>query len=200
MTRAAVGSIAGSSAPRADNRPNMRGAMTVERNLKAGTRLWLAGVVEANYRRGFHLDQCRSRQPRRTQSKTQDQRRRARMTHNDTTDLPITEEEIQRMPWTCHLMTAHELQWWVASRKDAGRIIDIETCELGRWYASDLDPYGVSRDPDLYVQVGTNRFVRSPESNGWISEKDLPVEKFKAMYDRIHREFEARAPRLRVVK
>jgi len=122
------------------------------------------------------------------------------MTHNDTTDLPITEEEIQRMPWTCHLMTAHELQWWVASRKDAGRIIDIETCELGRWYASDLDPYGVSRDPDLYVQVGTNRFVRSPESNGWISEKDLPVEKFKAMYDRIHREFEARAPRLRVVK
>jgi len=42
MTRAAVGSIAGSSAARADNRPNMRGAMTVERDLKAGTRLWLA--------------------------------------------------------------------------------------------------------------------------------------------------------------
>jgi hypothetical protein len=29
--RAALGSISGSSAPRADNRPNMRGPLTVER-------------------------------------------------------------------------------------------------------------------------------------------------------------------------
>jgi hypothetical protein len=42
MTRAARGSIAGSSAPRADNRPNMRGALTVEQDLPAGTRLWLS--------------------------------------------------------------------------------------------------------------------------------------------------------------
>jgi hypothetical protein len=39
---AAIGSIAGSSAPQADNRPNMRGAMTLERDLPAGTRLWLS--------------------------------------------------------------------------------------------------------------------------------------------------------------
>jgi hypothetical protein len=39
--RAAIGSIAGSSAPRADNRPNMRGALTIERDLPAGTKLWL---------------------------------------------------------------------------------------------------------------------------------------------------------------
>jgi hypothetical protein len=42
MTRAAIGSIAGSSAPRADNRPNMRGAITIEQDLQAGTKLWLA--------------------------------------------------------------------------------------------------------------------------------------------------------------
>jgi hypothetical protein len=36
MTRAAIGSIAGLSAPRADQ-PNMRGALTVEQDLKAGT-------------------------------------------------------------------------------------------------------------------------------------------------------------------
>jgi hypothetical protein len=42
MTRAARGSISGSSAPRADNRPNMRGALTVEQDLPAGTKLWLA--------------------------------------------------------------------------------------------------------------------------------------------------------------
>ena len=42
VIRAAIGSISGSSAPRADNRPNMRGALTVERDLPAGTKLWLA--------------------------------------------------------------------------------------------------------------------------------------------------------------
>ena len=42
MTRAAIGSIAGSSAPRADHGPNMRGAITVEQDLPAGTKLWLS--------------------------------------------------------------------------------------------------------------------------------------------------------------
>jgi hypothetical protein len=42
MTRAARGSIAGSSAPRANNTPNMRGAMTVERDIAAGTKFWLS--------------------------------------------------------------------------------------------------------------------------------------------------------------
>jgi hypothetical protein len=109
----------------------------------------------------------------------------------ETTDMPITEDEIQRMPWTRQLMTEEELQQWVASRKEAGLRIDIETCELARWPANDLDPYGVSHDPDLYVQIGTNRFVRSSTSNGWINEEDLPIEKARAMYDRIHREWEA---------
>jgi hypothetical protein len=40
--RAARGSLAGSSSPRADNRPNMRGAITIERDLRAGTKLWLS--------------------------------------------------------------------------------------------------------------------------------------------------------------
>jgi hypothetical protein len=111
----------------------------------------------------------------------------------ETTDMPITEDEIQRMPWTRDLMTDDELKRWVESRKEAGLAINIDSCELGRWYANDLDPYGVSRDPDLYVQVGTNRFVRSPESDGWVNEGDLPVEKVWAMYDRIDREWEARA-------
>jgi hypothetical protein len=42
MTRAARGSIAGSSAPRSDNGPNMRGALTVEQDIPAGTKLWLS--------------------------------------------------------------------------------------------------------------------------------------------------------------
>jgi hypothetical protein len=48
MTRAARGSIAGSSAPRADNGPNMRGALTIETDLKAGTKLWLSAWTKEN--------------------------------------------------------------------------------------------------------------------------------------------------------
>jgi hypothetical protein len=40
----------------------------------------------------------------------------------------------------------------------------------------------------VYEQVGTNRFVRGPHSRGWVWEGDLPVQKGKAMYDRIYRE------------
>ena len=43
MTRAAIGSITGSSIPRPDRRPTWRGSITVEQNLKAGDKLWLAG-------------------------------------------------------------------------------------------------------------------------------------------------------------
>jgi hypothetical protein len=106
-------------------------------------------------------------------------------------DIIMTDDEMQRMPWTRHLMKADELQRWVASRKEAGRVIDIETCELSRWGAYDCDMYRVRDLPPEMQQIGTNRYVRSPTSNGWINEEDLPVEKFRAMYDRIEREFEA---------
>ena len=102
----------------------------------------------------------------------------------------ISEDQLQQMPWTRHLMTKDELQRWVASRKEAGRVIDIETCELGRWGAYDCDVYGVRDLPPEMQQIGTNRYVRSPTSNGWINEEDLPVEKAHAMYVRIRREFE----------
>ncbi len=104
-------------------------------------------------------------------------------------DGPITEEEIRAMPWTRDLMTAEQLQEWVASREEAGRAIDIATCELGRWAAYDCDPYGVRDLPEQMQQIGTNRFVRSPESRGWVHEGDLPTDKGNAMYDRIHCEW-----------
>lgn len=40
--RAAIGSIAGSSQPRANNGPQYRGAITIEQDLPAGTKLWLS--------------------------------------------------------------------------------------------------------------------------------------------------------------
>jgi hypothetical protein len=101
-------------------------------------------------------------------------------------------DDLHAMPWSRHLMTFEEFEQWVASRKEAGSAIDIETCELGRWAAYDCDPYGLlmakGELPEEMQQIGTNRFVRSPESRGWVSEDDLPVAKGIAMFDRIHRE------------
>jgi hypothetical protein len=107
----------------------------------------------------------------------------------------ITDDPMQRLPWTRDRLTLEEFEQWVASRKEAGRAIDIEICELARWPALDADPYGIvtvkGELPEEMCQIGTNRWVRSPESRGWIWEGDLPTEKGKAMYDRIHREWEA---------
>jgi hypothetical protein len=88
-----------------------------------------------------------------------------------TPDINMTDDEMQRMPWTRHLKKADELQRWFASRKEAGRVIDIETCELGRWGAYDCDVYGVRDLPPEMQQIGANRYVRSPTSDGWINEE-----------------------------
>jgi hypothetical protein len=98
-------------------------------------------------------------------------------------------DDLHAMPWTRDQTTDEECQQWLASRKEAALKIDIETCELGRWAANDFDPYGLRTDltEEMY-QIGTNRFIRSPDSGGWVCEDDLPLDKLNAMYDRIHRE------------
>jgi hypothetical protein len=105
-------------------------------------------------------------------------------------------DRITAMPWTRDQLSADELRAWLASRKEAGRNIDIETCELGWWYTQDADPYGIYRAlgefNEAMYQVGRNRFVRSPDSQGWVCEDDLPIEKFCAMQERVERERQAR--------
>jgi hypothetical protein len=93
---------------------------------------------------------------------------------------------MQQMPWTQNLFTPEQTRQWVASRKEAGAAIDIETCELDRWHADDDDRYGVNPDCEM-LSMGRTYFVRSPTSNGWINEGHLPVEKIRAMYDRVER-------------
>jgi hypothetical protein len=105
---------------------------------------------------------------------------------------------LHAMPWTRNQMTDDELRQWRDSRKEAGRAIDIETCEIGQWHVNEVDEYGIREQlgelhPEL-VGISLNRwiFVRSPQSSGWISEGDLPLEKARAMYDRINRESAAK--------
>jgi hypothetical protein len=41
---------------------------------------------------------------------------------------------------------------------------------------------------EIYDQVGSHFFVRSPDSRGWISVEHLPPEKAHTLYERIRRE------------
>lgn len=103
-------------------------------------------------------------------------------------------DDLHAMPWSALMMTSDELRQWLASREEAGRLIDIETCEFGWWYADVCDPYGVREllGEETCDTIGRNRFVRSPDSGGWVDVGDLPPEKAKAMDDRIYREAKRR--------
>jgi hypothetical protein len=76
---------------------------------------------------------------------------------------------------------------FLASRKAAGQVIDIEICEIGLWSAYTLDPYGVEHLPDEARTIGPYYFVRSAERDGWVCQYDLPEDKVRALYDRIER-------------
>lgn len=98
----------------------------------------------------------------------------------------MTDDETNRLPWTSELLNHTEFLAWIATRPAAGAAIDIENCEIGAWPAFDADPYGACPDlPEAMRQVGTNRFVKSPESRGWVWEGDLPAEKVRALYARL---------------
>jgi hypothetical protein len=86
------------------------------------------------------------------------------------------------------------VEQWLAARKEAGREIDIETCELGCWHTRDFDPYLADPDlPEEWNQISRNWFVRSPSSRGWVHYGDLPEAALRAMWDRIERERARRA-------
>jgi hypothetical protein len=88
---------------------------------------------------------------------------------------------MQIMPWSRDQLSGDELRQWLASRKEAGSKIDIATCETGWWYAQVVDPYGIHEAlgefPEEADCVGREYFVRSPESNGWVTISDLPRKK-----------------------
>jgi hypothetical protein len=92
------------------------------------------------------------------------------------------------------LMTEQEFEEWKSTREAVGREIDIATCELGRWHAYDADPYcvGETKLCEQMQQVGTNRFVRTTQSRGWVHEGDVPQASVKALYDRLYQQYQQR--------
>ena len=87
---------------------------------------------------------------------------------------------------------------YVANRKEAGRLIDIETCEYTRCYCNHHDPYNTypwdddPPDDEMSEQCRSDLskcwFVWSDESDGWIEAYDLPEEKVQALQRRMERE------------
>ena len=74
---------------------------------------------------------------------------------------------------------------FLANRKAAGREIDVETCDIAKWYADLADPYGLNRPaPEC---IGRITFVASAESDGWVDVADLPEDKALALNARIER-------------
>jgi len=59
-----------------------------------------------------------------------------------------------------------------------------------------LDPYGIYQELGEFNEehscIGRERFVRSPESNGWVSIHDLSKEKVRAFYERTDPEYRKR--------
>jgi len=104
-------------------------------------------------------------------------------------------EKMQIMPWSRDQLTIDELREWLASREEAGSKIDIATCEIGWWYGEVGDPYGIYQELGEYEEhscIGRERFVRTPESNGWVSIHDLSKEKVRAFYERIDPQYRKR--------
>jgi hypothetical protein len=74
------------------------------------------------------------------------------------------------------------------NRIEAGLLIDPETCEIAIFTVDFDDPYELFPDPA--ERVGRSLFVRSPESDGWVSVYELPDFKLRALNARIDRKEE----------
>ena len=51
-------------------------------------------------------------------------------------------------------MKTDELKQWLAERKEAGKAIDVATCEITWTHSQILDPYGVREVAPEEYQVG----------------------------------------------
>jgi hypothetical protein len=80
------------------------------------------------------------------------------------------------------------LNKWLAIRKEAGKKIDPQTAEVTWGYRQTLDPYGVDPNlPEECHQIGRSYFVRSPDSDIWVSFYDLPEATCTALWESIDR-------------
>jgi hypothetical protein len=66
-----------------------------------------------------------------------------------------------------------EVDQWLQSRKELGKLIEPGTAEATCDYGQIVNPYGIGRVPPEADCVGRNYFFRNPGSE-WIYEGDIP--------------------------
>jgi hypothetical protein len=66
-----------------------------------------------------------------------------------------------------------EVEQWLQSREELGKLIEPATAEAFWEYGQMLDPYGVVRLPPRADYVGRLYFYRNPGSE-WVWEGDIP--------------------------
>ena len=78
---------------------------------------------------------------------------------------------LSRMPQTQDHLTREQFEARLAGRKEAGRVIDIETCELGRWYVWMGDPYDAyDVPPEMQVAEPTATYARPQATAGSVRQ------------------------------
>ena len=80
----------------------------------------------------------------------------------------------------CH-PDVKEVEQFLAARRQAGSLIDPATADVYWEWAQMLDPYGVLNLPDECQCVGRLYFAKSPDSDIWVSQHDLPRETWRVL-------------------
>lgn len=95
-------------------------------------------------------------------------------------------------------MTAAAVGAFIAERREAGKLIDVQNCMIAEWSVEALDPYGLL-DVGDWSCIGRTSFVRGLPDGDWVLFEDLPEATRKAFYEarREHhqRDVEAAKPR-----
>jgi hypothetical protein len=78
-------------------------------------------------------------------------------------------------------LTAAEAEAFLANRKEAGKAIDLENCEVFTSCVNILDPYGLFHVPEEWTNIGDVEFVRNRPDGVWVSRYELPEEIRKAV-------------------
>jgi hypothetical protein len=95
----------------------------------------------------------------------------------------MTVDELNDLPRKAKLMETEEFASYIAARKEAGRLINIESAELKGWWCFEGDPYGLHSWSS--GEVSPHYFVRDAESRGWVWQNGLPEDKRAAVQARI---------------
>jgi uncharacterized protein YfcZ (UPF0381/DUF406 family) len=95
---------------------------------------------------------------------------------------PAGRRQTKRKTMSNNRMTKED---FLANRKAAGRMIDVETCKIMKKYTDLSDPYRLNPPP---LRFHNDMFWVASDESGEVYVDDLPEDKRRALFARIERE------------